>query len=299
MQQTPLQTAVSWMQQCPVGFAHSMVAAMKDWLSHGDVHLRAVCVATYSLLDAAELAENAHDLVAMLRDPDREVCALAIATLGQLGVHLPEHLYGAVLSTLSHPSAFVRKVSLKSLGRFRAEALRGYEPGLFERLRDPDAGVRAVAAEAFAQLGQSRETSRETLDCLATATSELLHDTESSVRTAAIVALGKMIAKDPKRLSRHVLSRIDDSSCEVRRAALLTLCRLSSSSLSQHAAVIVGKLGDADVGVRSAAAETLSRVDLTDAHAQKLLRQLCAAGSGGPSPERREGIRAPRSNRSA
>ena len=89
------------MQQCPVGFAHSMVAAMKDWLSHGDVHLRAVCVATYSLLDAAELAENAHDLVAMLRDPDREVCALAIATLGQLGVHLPEHLRSGAVDSES------------------------------------------------------------------------------------------------------------------------------------------------------------------------------------------------------
>ncbi|HEV2721816.1 MAG TPA: peptidylprolyl isomerase, partial [Thermoanaerobaculia bacterium] len=147
----------------------------------------------------------------------------------------------AAARELESPSADVRREAAYALAR------RAYAPArakLELLLTDPDAVTRSYIARALGGIA-----SPESLAPLM----EALLDLQPWVRTNAVVAAGRIAAKDPKAIERPELTR--------------------------DALRIIGLSDDPDPGVRAVATETLGWYAAKNDNARKRLLEIASSGS--------------------
>ena len=185
-------------------------------------------------------------LVRLLRDEDNWVRALAAEALGQMGDGA-EDATPALLRSLRHPNPLVRANAVEALGRLKVEEARS---ALEAACTDEDAGVRAKAVRAVAELGEAPASSTA-------AVVACLTDPDPQVRALAVDAVGGWsgVTVDP-----HVfLGLIDDGNDEVATRAI----RLAPSLSTVEAVLpaLRGRLrGTPNPLVQTAAAIALGRL---------------------------------------
>lgn len=214
-----------------------------------------------------------------LYDPDPDVAYAAAKALAEYDL---EAAYRALLDALdrapisrSRLAAFLessrcpRAVALlcerasdpSPEGRFWVAYLLGQTrdrqalPALLALARDPDANVRANAAEAIGRLGDRRKTTP--------AIKRLLRDSEWIVRAHAAKAAG---ALGDKRLIQELVSLLRDQQWWVRQNSALALERIGPPAIPYLAAM----LSDPDRFARNKAAEVLGRLGVISDQIAKL-----------------------------
>ncbi len=122
---------------------------------------------------------------------------------------------------------------------------REVHDALLRALRDPDAGVRAAAAEAVGRV-RLREAVPQLLDWL--------DNPEADVRAAAARALGQI---GDARTVPNIVRVLGDSNPDVRRAAVSALASIGGDEVIVP---LLGRLDDVDTRVRVDAANWLGRL---------------------------------------
>lgn len=169
----------------------------------------------------------------------------------------------ALLQALEDPDAGVRAQAADAAGRVR---LREAVPRLLDWLDDPNADVRAAAARALGQIGEQRA-----IQSLV----RVLGDSNAEVRRAGVAALAS-IGTDAVVVP--LLGRLDDVDARVRMDAAAVLGHLADS---RAAVPLVGRARDDAPEVRTAVYSALG--DLGDPRAVPALVQ----GLGDTAPEPR------------
>jgi cellulose synthase operon protein C len=143
---------------------------------------------------------------------------------------------------LDEGDAARRREVVRLLSSYAAPVVRD---ALLQALSDPDAGVRAEAAEAVGRVRLEDAVPR-LLDWLG--------DPDADVRTGAAVALGRIGAA---RAVPPLVRLLGDARSDVRRAAVGALAAIGAPEV---VVPLLGRLDDADTDVRVEAAEALGRI---------------------------------------
>ena len=164
-----------------------------------------------------------------------------------------------VLVRLDDPDSNVRAMALATLGRhgnMEPATLAQHADAVIARLEVDEGYVRGYAVIAL------RELEPVTLAQHANAVVARLDDSNQSVRYAAVSTLGKL---EPATLAQHanaVVARLEDSAESVRRLALETMGELEPMTLAHHANAVIARLEDSSEVVRNTALATLTALPL-------------------------------------
>jgi cellulose synthase operon protein C len=167
--------------------------------------------------------------------------ALALLCIPLLGFEWEGRL-GRLQRELQEANPARRREVVRLLASYPAHAVR--EP-LLASLSDPDAGVRAEAAEA---VGRVR------LDEAVPVLLDWLGDADADVRTGAAIALGRI---GTARAVAPLVRLLGDTRPEVRKASVSALESIGGPEVTVP---LLGRLDDPDPAVRVAAAEALGRL---------------------------------------
>lgn len=158
------------------------------------------------------------DVAVHLTDPQlTEEAAVALSFMGR-------EAFAPLREGASSEDPVVRRESLRSIGKLKERApldARAVVPLLLEGLRDPDPGVRTVAATYLGIIQAEAAT-------VVPALVETLQDEEPEVRSAAATALGSFGSKAGSAL-RALRKATRDPNPEVAREAGVALVKLQSS----------------------------------------------------------------------
>lgn len=166
------------------------------------------------------LAEPAvADVAAHLADPQyTEEAAVALSFMGR-------QAFGPLRQAASSQDPVVRREALRSIGKLKERApldSRAVVPLLLERLADPDASVRTVAAT---YLGIIHEEPATVIPALV----ETLADEEPTVRSAAAAAIGSFAPEAAQSAVPALRRATGDRNEDVAREAGVALVKLQSS----------------------------------------------------------------------
>jgi HEAT repeat protein len=130
------------------------------------------------------------ELLGLLRDPDRDVRAVAARSLGSVGAKQADVVVPKLLDLLRDPDRDfrdrdVRAAAVEALGSVGAKQADVVVPKLLDLLRDPDRVVRWEAATALGQIADNQPARVNLLI-------ELVRDSDESVRRAAIQVLTEL-----------------------------------------------------------------------------------------------------------
>lgn len=206
------------------------------------------------------------DLIGLLGDANHTARAQAAAALGAIGPAAAAAV-PALERLLGDPEHWPRSSAAGALGNIGAAAA-GAVPVIARLVReDPDASVRAVAAEALQTLGAT-ETAADAVDDLR----RLLHDPDGEVRGHAASALGALGSVAAVAVPELLAALADPAWGDVREAiekqhTILGQWRILSDAMLAalaydrriHVARALGILGPAPGvidGLRAAAADT-------------------------------------------
>ena len=196
-----------------------LIPLLLDGLKTGNPSQRALAAQALGLLKPVP-REALAPLAATLRDPEVDVRTNAVYTLTRLGQQ-PNGGPGvtpALLGALKDPEPGVRKVAASAFRSMEAPP-RGAISALVETLRDTNAEVRAEAA--FGLMGFHSPPAREAVPALSTAFAQ---DPDRQVRVNAARALGLMgpVARDAVPVLRAGLrdadERVRDAAAEALQA---------------------------------------------------------------------------------
>ena len=160
----------------------------------------------------------------------------------------------ALVRSLSHPNAEVRRNSAEALGKMNGAAV-GARPSLEKAARDEDGGVRSQAIRALGAIGAPTPTSTQ-------AVLAGLQDLDPQVRAAAIESVGQWGEASAAVVST-VLLLLDDANDQVKVQVTKVLPKLAGATpevidglcrrlleddsdwVQVYAALALGKLGPA------------------------------------------------------
>jgi HEAT repeat protein len=225
--------------------------------------LRALPPLLLGTRESADVAAQTEDVLAALvtNDPDANVRRLATAALAATPAR-SSIAARALLAALRDISAAVRREAPASLARLALDSeaadtvvspTRVVAALVNSAIGDADAGVRAAAAEALAELTSSH-------DAVAfPALESLFNDANDDVRLAALAAFDVEHAPVATLCTTQLVKSLDDPNPAIRAAVLRVMHRIgprvSSEQVVEHLARLVN--ADADVRVRRNAAAVL------------------------------------------
>jgi HEAT repeat protein len=194
-----------------------LVPMLVDGLKTGNPEQRALAAQALGVLKPVP-REAIAPLAATLRDPEPDVRTNVVYTLTRLGQQSNggPAVTPALLGALKDPDSGVRKVAASSFRSMEAPP-RGAIAALVEALHDPTAEVRAEAA--FGLMGFHSPPAREAVPALSTAFAQ---DPDRQVRVNAARALGLMgpVARDAVPFLRTGLRDPDERVRDVAAEAL-------------------------------------------------------------------------------
>lgn len=245
--------------RCPV-----LAARLASWLRSPDGDLRE---RTAAAIVQSGSREAAREVAAILKEKDPDVRACALRVLGHLRA---TEVAGSVVPLLEDPVPSVRARAVTVLGLL---GHREAAPKLAAALRDGDEGVREAAAAALVDLravelvpevvallapSQPMETRRVALKLLAhlgdpragPGILALLSEKDTALRQAAVVALGRVRAREAAEPLVNVL--LEDPSCRDLAAGAL-----ANLGLERAPPLLIQAIRHEDDGVRTAALHVL------------------------------------------
>jgi HEAT repeat protein len=185
--------------------AASALPAIKDLLKDPAANLRLqAAVAVWKIGRQGDAA--APVLIAALKSPNRANRLLALQILARIGAGEKEVL-PAVKTVLADPDAVVRQRAFEALEQIGPAAV----PGLVERLRDGDPGVRRECAACLGRIGAVSKDVRPRL-------TDALKDDDKQVRVAAAGALLRLDRKNQDAVA-VLIDGVMDEDADVRRSA--------------------------------------------------------------------------------
>lgn len=192
-------------------------------------------------------------LVDLLNSGTAARAAAAAFVLGEWGgtaLGTSPGLITSLRRQTAHENVTVRHWCVAALMRFGNRSATAV-PELIACLRDPDDGVRSVAAHALAELPRHAQSAISALV-------EAIHDSSDDVRRAAIAAIARI---DPhgKRAVPEIAGGLASSSARARMHAAEALGGLRTAA-SSAAPALFACLRDANAGVRLKAVAALSRI---------------------------------------
>lgn len=194
-------------------------------------------------------------------DPDTRVeAAQAIAQGVPVDLETAEPILRPALRDSVEDVRFFSLIAVQvaaSASEEGARSLQTLAPALMERLGDPEARVRAAAADALA-MALPHTPARATGPLL-----DLLGDPDPAVRKSAVAALSRL-GNPPGTVTRGLVKTLlEDPAAPVRGKAARALGGLTTSGPEVMEALLAG-LGDPDTSVRANAANGLGKLG-TDA----------------------------------
>lgn len=212
-----------------------------------------------------------------LRDTSDDVRLTAASALTADGVNSRTAFDG--FHSLLHDTAHadVRQIMAALVGRLGAVRGRRLVMHLGEALSDPDAGVRAAAAQSLGMFGHSASVEVGPV-------SELTRDPDTSVRLAAIQSLPSLGAS-PEIVLNSMRPALKDSVASVRAAAANAIASLGTAG-SPAVADLVNMSRAVDSQTRDAAVAALDAISgrslKTPRYAEPTALQRCPLGSRRP-----------------
>ncbi|HVK09773.1 MAG TPA: HEAT repeat domain-containing protein [Gemmataceae bacterium] len=195
-------------------------------------------------------AEVTETLAGGLASEDTMVRARTAEVIGTIGPAAEESA-PALVELLDDENDRVRAKAVKALSQIGEGAADVAVPRLVRALRDPDAWVSALAAEALGEMGESAEAAVPAL------VRSLRHGT-TQVRANAADALGKLGGGASSAVPALVQAAADEDG-GVRAAAFKAVGEIGTLTPAAVAALRAALI-DGDPRVRSAAVEALGRV---------------------------------------
>lgn len=183
-------------------------------------------------------------------EPSNGLIEKSLAEIGPLATQ-------ALVAAMGHDHENVRLRAIRSLGR-----MDGLQADTFAsivmRLADPDARIRAAAAESLGLASELLKRDNEAFLTLA----KSAQDSEPAVRRAAVVSMSAASSKGVRQiiLGKAVKAALVDSDSSVRTGGLLAMTR-SPEIAARFVDQIVKCLEDDHVDVRVSAAGALAKLD--------------------------------------
>ncbi|MCC6795423.1 MAG: HEAT repeat domain-containing protein [Candidatus Hydrogenedentes bacterium] len=192
-------------------------------------------------------------LVDLLNNGTAARAAAAAFVLGEWGataLGMSPSLLNSLRKQTAHENVTVRHwcvAALRQLGHRANTAV----PELIVCLRDPDDGVRSVAAHALAELGRAAQPAVGVLV-------DMVHDPNDEVRQATVAALVRI---DPhgERFIAAIRPGLRSASARIRAQSAEALGRLRSAALDATGELNLA-LNDGNATVRLRAMEALARI---------------------------------------
>jgi HEAT repeat protein len=185
--------------------AASALPAIKDLLKDPSANLRLqAAVAVWKIGRQGDAAATV--LIAALKSPNRANRLLALQILARIGAGEKEVL-PAVMTVLADPDAVVRQRAFEALEQIGPAAV----PGLVERLRDGDPGVRRECTACLGRIGAGDNDISARL-------TDALKDDDKQVRVAATEALLRTEHKNKDAIA-VLIDGVMDEDADVRRSA--------------------------------------------------------------------------------
>jgi len=189
-------------------------------------------------------------LLALVADPRQSVRWRALEAASKLGADAAS--VPALVSALASPDSYVRAGALWIQRELGPEA-RAALPALTAAAHDVHPGVRAVAVQALARVGQGDAAS------LAALVQALRGGGDADYRWKAARALGHL-GPQAKEAVPGLVAAVDDENGHVRREAIIALGRIGPDAVAAAAPALMRVLEDPDRDIRQAAAMALGRL---------------------------------------
>ncbi len=262
------------------------IEALRRGLQDSEGDVRAEAARAVGRTGEAAVASVVQGLVALLSDSDPFAREQAAIALRRLDAGRADAI-GGLRTLLADPTGFVREAARETLESWSESAgsdgapvkvggsaddgtgarrdAAAPDPGLEERLLDPDDFARAETPWKLAKIGSivgDDTTARLILQAFV--------DRDSDARWSALFAIARIANRSPE-LTRSVLWILShDRDPDVREAAAAALGELWRESPTDAVSGLAAALSDKDALVREDAAEALGRigpaaVDATDA----------------------------------
>ncbi|MBN9119074.1 MAG: HEAT repeat domain-containing protein [Planctomycetes bacterium] len=186
-------------------------------------------------------------------DPSPAVRTQAAIVLA--GLKQDEIKYGSadlVAALGTEKESRVRKEIVLAMSKFPEVCALGLEP-LTASLKDPEPAVKVAAAEAIALAGAQTKTARSAAPDLV----PLLKDSEKSVRTAAVYALGRIQPEGASTISETMALMLGtEKDADIKRELIASIGLLAEKS-EVVVKALAAALSDKNDEVRRGAARTL------------------------------------------